>query len=203
MRRLWIGTLFLLLIAVTASHSATSYFYDSEQNPNNVFAASWPEILRPSGVGNSTENTPNGAGDNWQCVYEETSDGDSTYAQCESTSYLKDSYATQDHSAGSGTIDKVVINIRCRKVESALNQDAYAKTVIRTHDIDYKGGQITLPSSYAVYSTEYALNPNTGSAWTWSEIDALECGADLKSAQDTVWDYARCTQVWVAVHYTP
>ena len=117
MQRIWIGASLLLLIAVFASHSATGYFNASELNSNNTFstATNWPELLRPNGAGNSTQNTPNGAAENWQCVAEDPSDEDSTYVQCDTTSYQKDSYATQDHSVGSGTISKVTINIRCSK----------------------------------------------------------------------------------------
>lgn len=204
MQRIWIGALLLLLIAVFASHSATGYFNASELSPNNTFstAMNWPELLRPDGAGNSTQNTPNGAAENWQCVAEDTPDEDSAYVQCDATSYLKDTYSTQNHSVGSGTISKVTVNIRCRQVESYLDQTVYAKAVLRTHDTDYDSAEANLPDGYAIYSTEYTVNPNTGSAWTWDEIDALECGVSLKSAQSDAWDYARCTQVWVAVYYT-
>ena len=205
MRRIWIGASLVLLIAVFTSNSATGYFNASELNPNSTFstATNWPEILRPDGAGNSTQNTPSGAAETWQCVDEETSDEDSTYVQSEATSYLKDAYSTQNHSVGSGTISKVTISIRCRKVNSYLDQAVYAKTVLRTSDTDYEGAEVSLPQDYAVYSTEYSVNPNTSNAWTWGEIDALECGVSLKSAQSDAWDYARCTQIWVAVYYTP
>ena len=204
MQRIWIGALLLCLIAVFASHSATGYFNASELNSNNTFstATNWPELLRPNGAGNSTQNSPNGAAENWQCIAEDPSDEDSTYVQCDATSYLKDIYSAQNHSVGSGTISKVTVNIRCRKVESYLDQTVYAKTVLRTYDTDYEGSEVSLPQVYTVYSTEYTVNPNTSNAWTWDEIDALECGVSLKSAQSDAWDYARCTQVWVAVCYT-
>jgi hypothetical protein len=205
MRRIWIGALLLLLIAVFASHSATGYFNASELNSNSTFstASNWPELLRPDGVGNSTQNTPNGAAENWQCIAEGAPDEDSTYVQCDATSYLTDIYSTQDHSVGSGTISKVTVNIRCRKVKSYLDQTVYAKSVLRTYATNYEGAEVNLPDGYAVYSTEYTLNPNTSNSWTWDEVDALEGGVSLKSAQSDAWDYARCTQVWVAVYYTP
>ncbi len=88
-RGVWTGILSVVLIAGLASQGVTSYLNDTEQNSGNVFStiANWPEILRPNGVGNSTENSPYGASDNWQCVDEDPADEDSTYIQCDSTSY--------------------------------------------------------------------------------------------------------------------
>jgi len=112
--------------------------------------------------------------------------------------WYKDTYAAGDHSAGSGTINKVTVWIRCR-VRFAFGTRT-CQTLIRTHDTDYQGSDNTPGSSYANYSTEYTANPNTGNPWTWDEIDALEIG--VRSYTQYGWNYLRCTQVYVEVDYT-
>jgi hypothetical protein len=155
------------------------------------------ETLRPTGLGGITQLSRSGASANWDCVDEVSSDGDSTYVYSTSTSYQRDTYATQDHTPGSGTISSVSIYIRAR--ENVF--DGYARTIIGTHGINYESSDLALTSSYADYSSTYATNPNTGAAWTWGEADAVECGVALRT---TVSGYsARCTQVWIVVSYTP
>ncbi|HUV56456.1 MAG TPA: hypothetical protein VMV84_04415, partial [Dehalococcoidales bacterium] len=55
---------------------------------------------------------------------------------------------------------------------------------------------------YALYSTLYALNPETGLAWTVALINALQPGVDLTNDLVKLWAQPRCTQVYVEVDYT-
>lgn len=148
------------------------------------------EILRPDGDGASDDLDDEGCGDNWECVDEVAADGNGTYVKGDGSSYETDTYALQNSSVGSGTIDSVVVYINCWGSSSSMK----AKTVLRTNGSDYFGSIVNLTSSYAVYSTAYATNPSTSSSWTWSEIDALEAGVSIRKE-------GRCTQVWVEVFY--
>jgi prepilin-type N-terminal cleavage/methylation domain-containing protein len=149
------------------------------------------EILRPTGAGATTGLTDQGCAVNWQCVDEATSDDDATYVTTGGT-WRTDTYATQNHSLGSGTIDSVVIFINCFRQGGA----AEGRTVLRTHGADYLGTTINLGSltAYTEFSTAYAANPNTSSAWTWAEIDDMQVGVRLRNQ-------GRCTQVWGKVYY--
>jgi hypothetical protein len=65
------------------------------------------------------------------------------------------------------------------------------------------GATCKLDEVYTVYSTTYATNPSTGTAWTADDIHHLEAGVDLQSrSTGQTWRYARCTQVWVEVTYS-
>ena len=76
----------------------------------------------------------------------------------------------------------------------------YAQPVIKTHSTVYTGTeQSTDSDTFITESYQWATNPFTGSAWTWSEIDALQAGIELKV--DDSDDYAACTQVYVVVDY--
>ncbi|MBO3803851.1 MAG: hypothetical protein JTT11_08310 [Candidatus Brockarchaeota archaeon] len=170
-----------------------------------VYANPGTETLRPMGVGTTTQLSkyPSSQSYNWECVDEETADEDVTYVyRVESgfyTSSKYDTYAIQDHSLGSGTINSVTIYIRCRMSDTPWGTH-WAKTVIRTHDNNYYGNQNNLGTSYVNYYTQYSTNPYTTSAWTWSEVDAMEAGVQLAG---DVGIQSRCTQVWVVVDYTP
>jgi len=72
------------------------------------------------------------------------------------------------------------------------------KVAIRTHDTEYYGDEEALTTSYVTYSKQWDTNPNTGSAWTWDEIDALEIGATIKKV---VSHSALLTQVYAEVDY--
>lgn len=167
-----------------------------------VYANPGTETLRPMGVGTTTQLTAVGDTPNWKCVDEETADDDTTYVyRVESgfyTSSKYDTYAIQNHSLGSGTINSVTIYIRC-KMSGSPYSTHWAKTAIRTHDTNYYGSQNNLGTSYVNYNTQYTTNPYTGSAWTWDEVDAMEAGVQLAG---DVSLQSRCTQVWVVVDYT-
>jgi hypothetical protein len=168
-----------------------------------VYANPGTETLRPMGVGTTTQLSkyPSSQSYNWECVDEETADGDTTYVYHKDTGFGSskyDTYAIQNHLIGSGTINGVTIYIRCRATGTMYAP--WAKTVVRTHNTNYYGSQNNLGTSYVNYNTQYTTNPYTGSAWTWDEVDAMETGVQLFVGAE---QEARCTQVWVVVDYTP
>lgn len=54
-------------------------------------------------------------------------------------------------------------------------------------------------SSLFLYSSSWNLNPDTGVAWTWSDIDKLQAGY---RANDSGGMQVTCTQLWVVVDYS-
>jgi len=106
-----------------------------------------------------------------------------------------DTYNLEDHSQGSGTINSVTVYIRTR----ATSGTHAAEVVIRTHGTDYFGNYTSpVPTSYTDISATWTTNPNTSSAWTWAEIDALEAGVKhYNQGAGSV----RTTRVYVYVDY--
>lgn len=155
------------------------------------------ETLRPNAAGTITELTPSG-GANYSCVDEAVANDDTDYVRNNSTSetYLKDTYNIPNSSIGTGTINSVTVYCRSRKEGST----SYAYPVIRTHDTYYYGSALTLTTSYQDHSKEWTTNPNTGLAWTWDEINALEIGVYLVKIASSY--KPRCTQVYVVIDYT-
>jgi len=164
------------------------------------------ETLRPNGIGTETNlvlQAPNTGEANWEDVDEATADDMTTCVKTatDDTVYQRDLYALPSHSVGSGVINKVTIYWRWRTTADA-SKTSYTKPVIRTHSVTYDGTEISY-SEYSAWHTEsqeYNTNPNTSSAWTWDEVDALEIGASLKTSVDTY--HALLTQVYVVIDYT-
>jgi hypothetical protein len=163
-------------------------------------AAPDTESLRPDGAGTTTILTTSGCTNNWECVDEATSDGDGTFVYTTNTNWQGDSYTAQD-SSGTGTINSVTVYIRSRGNFTFFGRPE-AQTVLRTHSTYYTGSTVSLTTSWAPYSTTYATNPNTGSAWTWTEVDDLEIGV-MQRGIAFFGLQARTTQVWVEIDYTP
>ena len=161
------------------------------------------ETLRPNGGGTNTnlqsydgtlrDPDPN---INYTMVDEETPDGYSTEVITQNSSYLLDTYNIPNPT-GSGPINyvKVYCHIKCDFQENG-------KVAIRTHSTEYYGPEEDLTTSWVTYSNQWNTNPNTGSAWTWEELNDLEIGVALKGAV-TEDRWVNCTQVYAEVDYTP
>ncbi len=160
------------------------------------------EILRPNGVGSETTLpwvVPNVGADHWQNVDEVTPDEDSTFVARGSASaaWNRDLYALPA-SSGSGAINNITVYARVK----CDGTPAQTNLVIscRTYSTTYEDVEKTTTDAYANYSKVWTTNPNTGSAWTWDEIDALEIGIKLRRGATTYG--TKCTQVYVEVDYT-
>jgi hypothetical protein len=162
--------------------------------------------LRPENSGSTTQLSRYGDSiANWRCVDDIGSgDGSSTYVyDADQGDYDTDTYNTQNHGSATGIINNVTVYIRCIRSGSTA---CYGKAAIRVGSTNYYGTENTLSSSWTVYSATFNTNP-AGGIWgtNWDAIDSLQCGVSLNSG-DTyggTTSYARCTQVWVEVNYTP
>ena len=158
------------------------------------------EILRPTANGDETnisDQYPD-SGAHWDKVDEETSDGDSTYVSTEWWDWQEDLYEISNHTTGYGQINYVKV-YAVAKGERIKQASLYIH--IKTNGVEYNGPQETLTTSYATYSYQWTTNPQTGSPWTWNEIDALQIGVGIRAPQANRW--TRVTQVYVEVNYTP
>jgi len=77
---------------------------------------------------------------------------------------------------------------------------AYARPVLKTGGTVLTGTEVnTTSSTFTTQSFEWTINPDTGAAWTWAEIDALQAGLELRT--DSAGYSAVATQVYVVVDY--
>ena len=158
---------------------------------NSAFADT--EILRPNTFGDYAQLYVSPSGSNYTLVDDVTSDGDSTLVY-NSNNFINDAYNLTDHSAGSGTINSVTLYIVAAHYSAPYDLMAQIKT---NGSWDYSNSVTVDSSAYQTFSWQYTTNPNTSSAWTWTEIDALQAGPYC------IGGYIKITQVYVEVDYTP
>lgn len=184
------------IIAVLFNATTEAYFTDTEQSTGNTLTITtvWSETLRPNGVGTNTQWIPS-AGANYECVNEVTPDNDTSYVSTTGNNN-HDSYNLQDHVTGSGTISNVRVYVRAK----SLTAGYILRLAVVIGGVEYEGADITLTDAYADYYEDWAQNPATLAAWTWTEIDALEAG--FRNRVSGFIEH-RVTTVWVVVKYTP
>lgn len=159
-------------------------------------------ILRPNAAGDEC-NIQGEIGaacpNHYQNVDEVIHDGDATLVYQVNTIYFRDLYHLQDHTSETGVINSVTV---FGYVRNSTGIGYTVKFAIKTGVTAYNGADQadTGTANYVLKSEAWATNPQTGVAWTWADIDALQAGISLKSA--TAGDGASCTQLYVEVDYT-
>jgi hypothetical protein len=163
------------------------------------------ETLRPNTAGDETALLPTpGTGEaNWEDVDEVVADDDTTRVRQNSATnnWERDLYNLPAHS-GSGTINSITVYARCKVSTGAVPDQTNLKIALKTGGTAYEGSEVQLTTSYVNYSSQWNTNPQTGVAWTWGDIDALQTGVSLRKAQSDSSYTTRCTQVWVVVDYS-
>jgi hypothetical protein len=191
-RRLLCLILFLVVFSLSTS-AVFAFVYQQASHTVTQIIINVSDILRPNGVGSTTQLTPYGETANWQCVDDAgEGDGDSSCV-FSSGAAGRDTYQVQNHPSKTGIISNVIVNVRVKQTGFGIG---FARTVLITHGVEYSGNLEVLGFSYSVRSTTYQQNPFTGEDWTWDEIDNLEIGVRLSSLGGS----ARCTQVWIIVN---
>ena len=157
--------------------------------------------LRPNGAGDETNlfPYPDTGEANWEDVDEEVADDNATYVKSGTAdaNWRRDLYNLPAHS-GSGTINKITVYARAYTYNPSQTG---LKIAIKIGGTVYESSEITPSSgSYTTYSNEWADNPNSGSAWTWDDIDNLQIGVNARRTNSYG---TRITKVYVEVDYTP
>lgn len=70
----------------------------------------------------------------------------------------------------------------------------------RTYDTDYESSANSITTAFANYSQTRTTNPNTGSAWTWAEVNNLEIGSRATALGST--ETIQVSEFWIVVDYT-
>jgi len=159
-------------------------------------------ILRPNGdTGfiNIDGIVPGAPTTHYDKVDEIVADDYTTYLYMASYDSLTDYFQIPDP-ALSGTITNVAVHLRGMARNGALY------FMLRpAGSAGYIKAAVVSVSAWtdADSGTEWALNPYTGLPWTWDDINNLEIGVQMSAWDAGGEDYARTTQVWVEVEYSP
>lgn len=111
-------------------------------------------------------------------------------------------FGLEDHGLGdtSGkTISKVTVHYRVAWQSGSTTSTGRAG--VRVGGNYYYSATQNLTGTWTNYSHDFTTNPDTGSAWTWSEIDALEGAVNL-SMSHTSFGIAGCSHLYYVVEYS-
>jgi hypothetical protein len=172
-------------------------------NPPSTQADEMPETLAtanfvPSGDGHEIDWTPKGGGNNYVEVDDPVGapDDDGTYVSI-AKGNQEDYYDVPDHTTETGTITNVRVVVRAKQT-GAEDMNICIYTVLT----EYCGGGEGIGAGYGDETEDWVNNPNTGIAWTWAQIDAIQIG--MKSDAVGGWGGTMyVTQVYAIVTYTP
>lgn len=126
----------------------------------------------PTGAGTDTAWTPN-TGANYAAVDETTLDSDTTYVAA-TTADLRDNYAFGDVTLPSGwSVSQVIVGAIAKKT-SSIDADLIFET-LRAGDYGSSAAK-DLTTAYAYYEAQFATDPDTGAAWTLSNVNDAQYG---------------------------
>jgi len=132
--------------------------------------------------------------------WDRTSDvNDATGVQVTGSTTLKETENLQDTSQ-TGTINSVTAYIRA-KVSGGGGTVEKACILWRTYSTDHESADFDISrTAFADYSQTRTMNPNTGVAWTWAEINALQIGSRATTLGSS--EAIQVSEFWIVVDYT-
>lgn len=154
-------------------------YINNEQGsaPDNTF---WGDTRiftsYPNGAGNYTQLTPTGSGTNWQNV-DDVGAAVTTDYNSHATDGNKDTYTFQDLTVSVGTIRGVEIRMNAEKSDVG---NKGIRSVTRRSSTDAFGADFVLSEDDAPYRQMYALDPIAAAAWTISNFNGTEFGAEVQ-----------------------
>ena len=150
------------------------YICNSSGSVNNTFLGEIRvQALLPTGTGSSTQLTPTGSANNWDNVndipgVDTTYNGSPTAAQ-------RDTYALADTTLV-GAVAGVQVVSRMRKSDAGA---ASMKAAVKSGATVAYGTTRTLTATATTYIDQMETDPNTSAAWTTTNVNALELGAEV------------------------
>jgi len=149
--------------------------------------------LRPNAVGTYQQWSTYGTG---TAHWDRTSDqNDATGVEVTGSTVLKEAENLGDR-AQTGTINAVTAYMRAKA--SGRAQPEKAVILWRTGDSDYESSEFNINrGNFKNESEPRTTNPNTDSAWTWAEVNALEIGSRATTLDST--ETIQVSEYWIVV----
>jgi hypothetical protein len=159
------------------------------------------ETLRPDAAGDETAigyQSP-GTGAHWDKVDEAVADDSTTELYEPDNTWVRDLFNLPASAVGAGTINSVTVWMRA--LVSASGGPG-AKISLKTNGTTVDGAAVSFAATWTWYnfSKVWTLNPATGLAWTWTQVNALQIGASIRGLDGD--DSCDVTQIYVVVDYT-
>lgn len=152
-------------------------FYVADDSGSGVTAplgsAVRVDCVLPTGAGSSTQFTAS-AGSNYQCVDETPPNEDTDYVSTSTAGHV-DLYAMGDLPVTPTAIKATMVCAVARKDDVGSRT---LRTKLKSGGTTSNGASNALAITYAGIADMYEVDPNTGSAWTKTAIDAMEVGIE-------------------------
>ena len=169
--------------------------------------------LRPTAEGDLIQNYVYPTdGVHWDKVDEATPDEDATYVHRYGGvvgAWGEDNSELENLPGGVGTITNVRITVRVRRIAQSPGQVGVANIGrgVRVNGSSYYSTFGTTNDSYFDTGVDYVTNPDTGVAWTISDVNSLQSLVRNKFVNYALFQggftSSRCTQVSAVVTFDP
>jgi hypothetical protein len=154
--------------------------YDSTGSNNNTWISSENVSMRTlmaNADGTTNDFTPS-SGSRYQCVSEQAADDDATYVSSNTPNNIQLFGITDVASGSISSINAIQVIANSRRTDLGTRTVAL---MARTNSTNYTSPTLSLAPEYVQLKNIWAVNPNTSSAWTESDINALEAGITILS----------------------
>jgi hypothetical protein len=196
-----------MVIVAAVGIGTVAYFYMKGRNNNDGGGGTIPTdlVLRPTGQGIYDQLVAIPAADmvgkaKWEIVARPQIDPLAcfTYNQMWDVRMRYDTYLMGNHTNESGMIQKVTLWGWCSKqLKDEVEYPVYGQFRIRVGGAEMDSTQFELPLNWTLFSTEFLQKPG-GGAWSWADIDAMECGFGEMGEN---WSAGSIAQLYAVVSY--
>lgn len=150
------------------------YILNTDGSPNDFLGDCRVDYLLP-GANGATNDFTASAGSNYQCVDDADPDDDSTYVSSSTVGHV-DLYAFGDISHTPDTIHGVQVLMSAKADDAG---DRSIAEVCRSGGTNYSGTSQTLGTDYRYFRQILTTDPDTGSAWGKTGLNAAQFGVEI------------------------
>ena len=199
-----LALLLLPVLAFAAVEGLSNPVVEGLSNPVVEGVSGTPDdvIVRPSSNYSTLNDFAASAGQKYECVDEETPNGDDDYI------YKTDASSGQGFDNLPTLPDGTILGVAVYVVAKEIGGDTTIRPRLYTGDNVTNGAPTAqnITTSYAEYSYEWTTNPATSEAWTKAEVEGTDethplVGWGFYSAGIDAGETTRVTQVYLVVRY--
>jgi hypothetical protein len=187
-----------LLTEKTTSNTSDSLLGTARIGPDQT------TILRPESD-DVVQLSSIGASPNYNCINESKNNNDTDYVQAGTFGgvdvTLSDIYNVSNPGISDSFLAITNVRVSTRARYSGELSIAIVTPGLVINGNVHNGGNNPLTPSYVLSNDDWAVNPDTGNAWTWEEIDALKLNLKVRVKDLNLGITGRVTQQYITVTY--
>jgi len=112
---------------------------------------------------------------------------DTTYISTSSTSEVSALFGLEDSANTVEEINYITLSSRARITPNVQDADGVYKNYVKINGTDYESDSFApITTAFSSYRNNYITNPDTGTSWTWSDINNLQQGIKASTPGDAL-----------------